>query len=113
LREAGIAAAEAARALTAYIDHLEADPAALEEIEARRAALARLARKYRRELPELIAWREELRAELATGEDAEGALERAVQGGATAEAAARRAGQAFRARAGARPPIGPPPSRRS
>jgi DNA repair protein RecN (Recombination protein N) len=76
-QEAAIAAQEAARALAGYLDRLEADPAALESIEARRELYARLTRKYRRDVPGLIAWREELRAELAQGEDADGSLERA------------------------------------
>lgn len=77
LAEAAIAADESARTLAAYLDRLEADPAALEAVEERRDLYARLTRKYRRAVDELIAWREELRSELATGEDAEGALERA------------------------------------
>ena len=76
LEEARIAASEVTRALGGYASRLEADPAALEQVEARREALARLTRKYRRDVPALLAWREELRRELATGEDAEGALAR-------------------------------------
>ena len=75
--DAGIAAEDAARTLARYLDHLEADPAALEETEARRELYARLVRKYRRPVAELLAWREELRAELSQGEDADGALDRA------------------------------------
>ncbi|MBI3540371.1 MAG: AAA family ATPase, partial [Candidatus Eisenbacteria bacterium] len=48
LREARIAAEETARSLARYLDGLEADPAALERIEARRDLIARLTRKYRR-----------------------------------------------------------------
>src|SRR5207237_10843909 len=77
LEEARIAAAEAARALSGYASGLEADPQALEQVETRREAIARLTRRYRRSVSELIAWRAELAAELATGEDASGALERA------------------------------------
>lgn len=77
LAEASIAAGEAARTLAAYMDRLESDPAALESVEERRDLYARLIRKYRRSVDELLAWREELRDELVTGEDAEGALERA------------------------------------
>ena len=72
LDEARIAAAEVARTLGEYASRLEADPAALERIESRRETIARLARKHRRDVPALIAWREELRRELATGEDADG-----------------------------------------
>ncbi len=85
VREAAIAAEEAARALAAYLDTLEADPAALEAVEARRELIARLTRKYRRSVPELLAWQEELRAELSEGDDGEGALERARTRHAEAE----------------------------
>ncbi len=77
LDEARIVAAETARLLADYASKLEADPAGLERIEARRERIARLVRKYRRAVPELLAWREELGRELATGEDAAGALAQA------------------------------------
>lgn len=70
LDEARIATAEAARALGEYASRLSADPGALEQIESRRETIARLTRKHRRDVPALLAWREELREELATGEDA-------------------------------------------
>jgi len=76
VQEAAIAAEEAARTLAGYLDRLEADPAALEAVEARRELYARLTRRYRRDVPGLLAWRDELRAELAEGSDADGALER-------------------------------------
>lgn len=79
LREAGIAAAEAARSLAGYAGGLEADPAALEAVEARRDLIARLTRKYRRDVPEMLAWRAEIEGELAAGEDAEGTVERVVE----------------------------------
>ncbi|MFN8588224.1 MAG: DNA repair protein RecN [Candidatus Eisenbacteria bacterium] len=97
LQEAAIAAAEAARTLADYLDRLEADPAALEEIEARRERYARLTRKYRRPVAELLAWREELRAELADGEDGEGALERARSRRDAAEKACLKSGRALTA----------------
>ena len=77
LRDARIAAGEAARSLAAYADGLESDPAALESIEARRDLLARLTRKYRRDVPALIEWRAQIEQELSVGDDATGALERA------------------------------------
>ncbi len=77
LREAEIAAGEVARALADYGGRLEADPQALEAIEARRDLIARLTRKYRRGVAELLAWRAELGHELAAGENAEDALEQA------------------------------------
>jgi DNA repair protein RecN (Recombination protein N) len=76
LEEAYIAATEAARQLSAYAASLEGDPRALEGIEARRDLISRLTRKYRRGIGELIAWRIELAAELAEGEDSEGAHRR-------------------------------------
>ena len=93
LGEAGIAAQEAARTLASYVEHLEADPARLEAVESRRELYARLARKYRRPLAGLLAWREELVAELSQGEDAEGALARAEERVAKAEATCLAAGK--------------------
>ena len=93
LREAGIVAGEAARGLSAYLAGLEADPQALEAIEARRDRIARLTHKYRRTVPELIAWLDELDRELAAGEDAEGTLERATETAATAQRACLAAGR--------------------
>jgi DNA repair protein RecN (Recombination protein N) len=95
LRGAGIAAAETARTLAAYASRLEADPAALEGVEARRELYARLQRKYRRTTRELIAWREELRLELAQGEDSEGSLARAAEKRESCEQAARAAATAL------------------
>jgi DNA repair protein RecN (Recombination protein N) len=77
LDEARIATAEVSRSLGAYASHLEADPAALEQVEARRETIARLERKHRRDVSALLAWREELRRELATGEDAAATLTQA------------------------------------
>lgn len=95
VQEAAIAAEEAARTLAGYLDRLEADPAALEQVEARRELYARLTRKYRRDVPGLLAWREELRAELEQGADADGALERARERVAAREAAMRELGHAL------------------
>jgi DNA repair protein RecN (Recombination protein N) len=93
LREASIAANEAARALGHYASGLEADPRALEQIEERRERIARLTRKYRRGVAELLDWRYELKAELTTGEDAEGALRRAGEREAGARAECRAAAE--------------------
>ncbi len=98
LREAEIAAADAARTLAGYVDGLEADPAALEEVEARRDLIARLTRKYRRTVPELTAWHGEIVNELATADDVEGALTRSRATLEGAETAARAAGEALTAR---------------
>jgi len=93
LEEARIAAAESQ--LADYAAALEADPQALESIEARRDRIARLTRKYRRTVEELSAWREELRAELESGEDADGTLARARARVEEAEAACAKAGAAL------------------
>ena len=95
LEEARIAAAESIRQLADYAAALEADPKALESIEARRDRIARLTRKYRRTVEELSAWREELRAELESGEDADGTLARARARVEEAEAACAKAGAAL------------------
>ena len=95
LEEARIAAAESIRQLADYAAALDADPQALESIEARRDRIARLTRKYRRTVEELSAWREELRAELESGEDADGTLARARARVEEAEAACAKAGAAL------------------
>jgi len=95
LREAEIAASDAARTLAGYVDGLEADPRALEAVEARRDLIARLTRKYRRTAPELIAWRVEVEHELATGDDAHGSLERAEAAVAQTEKECMTAGRAL------------------
>ncbi|HET9326778.1 MAG TPA: DNA repair protein RecN [Candidatus Eisenbacteria bacterium] len=92
VREASIAASESARALTSYLDHLEADPERLEAIESRRDLIARLTRKYRRAVPELLAWQSEIERELETGDDADRALESAAARVRDAERACGEAG---------------------
>jgi DNA repair protein RecN (Recombination protein N) len=96
LREAEIAAGEAARALAGYADRLEADPVALEKIEARRDLIARLTRKYRRDVSELLVWSPELEAEIAAGEDAEGTLAAAAERVAVARRACLATGETLR-----------------
>lgn len=95
LEEAAIAAGESARALAVYLDRLEADPEALERIEARRELIGRLTRRYRRDVPALLRWRDEIGIELAQGEDAEGARARARARVAECDAACREAGRAL------------------
>lgn len=97
VRDAADAAQEAARALSHYLSSLEADPARLEAVETRRELLARLARRYRRDVAELLAWREELRVELSQGEDSEAALAAADARRAAADAACRAAARALSA----------------
>lgn len=104
LAEASEAVQETTRVLAHYLGALESDPARLEEVESRRELLARLVRRYRRSAAELLAWREELRLDLAQGEDAEGALASADARRAKAEAACLASGRALsqRRRAAAR-----------
>src|SRR6185503_7115107 len=56
LSPAGIAVDEAAHALRHYLGKLEADPARLEEIETRMAALEKLKRKYGATVEEVLAF---------------------------------------------------------
>jgi DNA repair protein RecN (Recombination protein N) len=65
LQPASIAADEAAHALRHYLGKLEADPARLEEIETRMAALEKLKRKYGATLDEVLAFGEDVRRQLA------------------------------------------------
>jgi DNA repair protein RecN (Recombination protein N) len=67
--EARVALDEATRSLSEYAARLGEGPSELESVEARRELLARLTRKHRRSLAELIAWRAEIGAELALAED--------------------------------------------
>ncbi len=60
LRHAGVLIDEAAYALRDYLGKLEGDPARLEDVESRLAALDRLKRKYGRKLEEVIAFREDV-----------------------------------------------------
>ena len=68
LEPASIAVDEATRALGHYLGKLEADPARLEEIETRLAALEKLRRKYGATLEEVIAFREEVARSLSAVE---------------------------------------------
>ena len=64
LQPATIAADEAAHALRHYLAKLEADPARLDEVESRLAALEKLKRKYGPALEEVLAFLENVSAEL-------------------------------------------------
>jgi DNA repair protein RecN (Recombination protein N) len=68
LEPARIAVDEAAHSLSHYLGKLEADPARLEEIETRLAALEKLRRKYGTTIEEVIAFRDEVAQNLATVE---------------------------------------------
>ena len=64
LRPAEIAVEEAAFALRDYLGKLEADPARLERVEARLAALDKLKRKYGATVEEILAFLEDVRRRL-------------------------------------------------
>jgi len=79
LRSAEVALQEAAHELRGYLGRLEADPARLEQIEARLALLERLKRKYGPTLEQVLAFLSKVRADLEALESAEerrGRLER-------------------------------------
>jgi DNA repair protein RecN (Recombination protein N) len=85
LRASRVNLEETARALRAYADRIEADPARLDEIDVRTQELIRLKRKYGGSLDEAIATLEKSRAEIAELENvevskhkAEAELERAL-----------------------------------
>ena len=69
LQPASFALAEAARALGRYVDKLEADPARLDEVEARLAALEKLKRKYGASVEHVLAFLDEVRTNLAAVEN--------------------------------------------
>lgn len=64
LDAAALAIEEAAYTLRDYLGRLEANPARLEEVEARLAALERLKRKYGRTIEEILAFLEEVRGQI-------------------------------------------------
>jgi DNA repair protein RecN (Recombination protein N) len=68
LKPALIAVDEASHGLRHYLGALEADPARLEEVEARLAALEKLKRKYGATIADVIAFLEDARRQLAAVE---------------------------------------------
>jgi DNA repair protein RecN (Recombination protein N) len=68
LKPAAIAADEASHALRHYLGALEADPARLEQVESRLAALEKLKRKYGATIAEVLAFFEDVRRQLAAVE---------------------------------------------
>lgn len=64
-------AEEVARELRHYLDQLDADPAQLEEVEARFLALADLKRKYGENIPAVLEYLDQARQRLATAERGE------------------------------------------
>ncbi len=70
LGPAAIAVDEASYAVRDYLSHLEANPARLEEIESRLAALDRLKRKYGGSAEEILAFLDDVRSKIAAVETA-------------------------------------------
>jgi DNA repair protein RecN (Recombination protein N) len=70
LQPAGIAVEEVADTLRDYLDRLEADPARLDQIEARLALIDRLKRKYGGGVDEILQFLDEVRARLDAVENA-------------------------------------------
>jgi DNA repair protein RecN (Recombination protein N) len=70
LRSAEIAVGEASRAVRDYLDGLEADPDRLEHVESRLALIDRLKRKYGATLDEVLAFLENVRAQVEAVESA-------------------------------------------
>ncbi len=70
LRSAEIGVEEASRAVRDYLDRLEADPDRLEHVESRLALIDRLKRKYGATLAEVLAFLDNVRAELEAVETA-------------------------------------------
>jgi DNA repair protein RecN (Recombination protein N) len=92
LAGAAIAIEEASYAVRDYLSHLEANPARLEEIESRLAALDRLRRKYGATAEQILAFLAQVRGEIESVETAgerkaELARERKRQAAAFEEAA--------------------------
>ena len=71
VRDAEAAVAEAAADLRRFVDGLDIDPSRLDEWEERRARYQSLCRKYQRDVPGLIALRDELAQQLARQRNAD------------------------------------------
>jgi DNA repair protein RecN (Recombination protein N) len=70
LRSAEIGVGEASRAVRDYLDRLEADPDRLEHVESRLALIDRLKRKYGATLAEVLAFLDNVRAQIEAVETA-------------------------------------------
>ena len=69
LEPASFAAEEAAHSLRHYLGSIEADPARLDEVEARLAAIDKLKRKYGATIQEIAAFLDQVKAGLAAAEN--------------------------------------------
>jgi DNA repair protein RecN (Recombination protein N) len=70
LRPAQIAIQDASHELMHYLGNLEADPARLETVESRLAAMEKLKRKYGNSIEEILAFREQVASQLDAVENA-------------------------------------------
>lgn len=70
---------EIASSLKKEFASLDYDPASLDELQERQVALSSLKRKYKKTIPELIAYKEELNAMLGVGKDLSAELEEAKE----------------------------------
>jgi DNA repair protein RecN (Recombination protein N) len=70
LKAAELSLQEVAYGLRDYLSHLEGNPGRLEEVENRLAAIGRLKRKYGQTIPEILAFLEEARTQIASVETA-------------------------------------------
>jgi len=70
LKAADLGLQEAAYGLRDYLGRLEANPARLEEVETRLAAIDRLKRKYGQSIPEILSFLEDVRRQIASVEHA-------------------------------------------
>jgi DNA repair protein RecN (Recombination protein N) len=83
IQPATIALQETAHSLRHYLGKLEADPGRLDEVEDRLAALEKLKRKYGASVEQVLAFLEEVRANLAaveTADDRRNKLQKEVAG---------------------------------
>lgn len=104
LNSAQVHLEEVQRALSHYLDSVEADPKRLEDTAARLDALTRLRRKYGESEAEVLAYLQQAEEELAALEGEDGDLETAMASLEAAEARLQTAAQALHAvrEAGAR-----------
>ena len=65
LQQASLTIADVAAELSAFLSDLDADPARLQEVLARQAALRGLTRRYGEDVDAVLAWAREATAELA------------------------------------------------
>jgi DNA repair protein RecN (Recombination protein N) len=76
LKAADISLQEASYVLRDYVSGLEANPARLEEVESRLAAIDRLKRKYGASVAEILSFLEDVRSKIASVEDAGARMEK-------------------------------------